>query len=125
MKFSKYCDGNDDQGSTRIYTPYNDNSGINSQDGFVLDGTTTGEVNMEGNGSQRGNYQLSTPWGDQIGSIDIHQVLKDKQIKVDKDSYNTFNYMGEQYRYRYIDQGDMPYPFTNDYDWETPWNWKK
>lgn len=125
MVLTNYCDGNDEQGTTPISTPYNDNCGVNTQDGFVVNGTMIGDISLSGNGLQTGGYTLSTPWGDSIGTIALNYVLKAKKTVMDSTSYAIFTYMGIQQRYDYIsDKANFPYPFKTGYDWNTPWDGK-
>jgi hypothetical protein len=126
MVLTNYCDGNDDQGSTRIYTPYDDNCGENTQDGFVVNGTTIGDVSISGSGIQAGEYIASTPWGDRIASDSVNFVITSKKKVEDPNSYVKFTYMGVTKKFMYVDKtsagGNYPYPFKDGYDWYTPWD---
>jgi hypothetical protein len=123
MVLSNYNDGNDDQDTTVIYTAYNDNCGVNAQDGFVVNGTTEGLLTLTGNGMQKGTYLLTTPWGDTIGTVGINWVIKSKKAVEDANAYSTLTYMGVEGRYKFISEKTRyPYPFKTGCEWNTSWD---
>lgn len=111
-----------------VYTNYSDGKyGYNYNDGgFVANGDLLAELpSMNGTGYQLNKngieYTLSTPEGELIAKLVYHLKISNQQKVSAPDSYTDItDYMGETKRQMYR-ASNVPYPFTDNYDWSTGW----
>ncbi len=130
MTWTQYLDGNRDSAGYTIRVDYNDNHPTNNNlHGFMLDGSVSGLLDgiTSKNGTITGAFDLYSPWGDYIGTINANYTVEGGVKVEDSDSYADFEYMGDTVRMMYRDDDDgnsqySPFPFTSSYDWSSSWN---